>query len=157
MKTLEKIMESHSSSNIKPTLKVTNKRKRLEKHFYQTIRKNLWKLENNDWNVLKIDTYATRGIPDLLVRCPDQHFHFVELKVTTTRKVRLSPHQVAFFEKNKETRSWLMVEDKTQSIYLYKASQILDIKKEGLNIQPLGGFFEYPYIDWEKIFSSLQK
>ncbi len=156
MKTLEEIIESPSSSNTKPTLKITKKKiKRTEKKFYQKIRTNLWRLP--EWDVLKLDTYATRGIPDLLVRCPEYHFHFIELKITSTRSIRLSPHQVSFLQKNKDTRSWIMVEDATDSIYLYHASQVLDIKKEGLSVQPLGGFFEYPYIDWEKIFNSLRK
>tara|TARA_R110000782_G_scaffold264321_1_gene357440 strand:- start:114 stop:266 length:153 start_codon:yes stop_codon:yes gene_type:complete len=50
-----------------------------------------------------------------------------------------------------------MVQDKAESVYLYKASQILDLQKEGLNQQPLGGFWEKPYVDWERIFDALRK
>jgi ribosome biogenesis protein Nip4 len=117
----------------------------------------LWRLEKNNWSILKIDTFATRGIPDLLVRDPANHFHFVELKVTQTRRVRLSPHQVSFFVRNKDTRSWIMVQDKAESVYLYKASQILDLQKEGLNEQPLGGFWEKPYVYWQRVFNALSK
>ena len=148
MKTLGEILAP--SSNTKP-----QKKRLLEKNFYQKIKKNLWRLENKNWSVLKIDTFATRGVPDLLVRDPKNNFHFVELKVTQTRKVRLSAHQVSFFLRNKDTRSWIMVQDKTESVHLYKASQILALQKEGLNEQPLGGFWESPHIDWCKIFEAL--
>jgi ribosome biogenesis protein Nip4 len=92
-----------------------------------------------------------------LIRDPENNWQFVELKVTQTRKVRLSPHQVSFFTRNKDTRSWIMVLDKSESIFLYKASQILDLQKEGLNEQPLGGFWEQPYVDWESVFNALRK
>jgi len=49
-----------------------------------------------------------------------------------------------------------MVEDKTKSIYLFRAYQILQIAKDGLNVSPFA-FFEHPYIDWEKIFNTLLK
>jgi Holliday junction resolvase len=151
MDSLEAILDPSSSIN------QPKKKRLLEKNFYQTIRKNLWRLEKNNWSILKIDTFATRGIPDLLVRDPENNFHFVELKVTQTRKVRLSPHQVSFFVRNKDTRSWIMVQDKAESVYLYKASQILDLQKEGLNEQPLGGFWEAPYVYWQRVFNALSK
>ena len=50
-----------------------------------------------------------------------------------------------------------MVLDKSESVFLYKASQILDLQKEGLNEQPLGGFWEQPYVDWESVFNALRK
>ena len=149
MKTLAAILAPSSST--KP-----QKKRLLEKNFYQRIKKNLWRLENKNWSVQKIDTFSTRGIPDLLVRDPANHFHFVELKVTQTRKVRLSAHQVSFFLRNKDTRSWIMVQDKAESVFLYKASQILDLQKEGLNEQPIGGFWEAPHVDWCKIFGALE-
>lgn len=149
MDSLEAILDPSLSTN------PPKKKRLLEKNFYQTIRKNLWRLEKNNWSVLKIDTFATRGIPDLLIRDPENNWQFVELKVTQTRKVRLSPHQVSFFTKNKDTRSWIMVQDKAESVYLYKASQILDLQKEGLNEQPLGGFWEAPYVYWGRVFEAL--
>jgi ribosome biogenesis protein Nip4 len=91
-----------------------------------------------------------------LIRDPENNWQFVELKVTQTRKVRLSPHQVSFFLRNKDTRSWIMVQDKAESVFLYKASQILDLQKEGLNEQPIGGFWEAPHVDWCKIFGALE-
>ena len=129
--------------------------KRTEKKFYQKIRSNSWKLPDKFF-IQKIDTFATKGIPDLLVKDSKNHFHFVELKITGTRKVKLSPHQISFFVEHSDTRTWLMVEDKTQSIYLFRANQIKDVIKDGLNIAPFA-FFEHPYIDWEKIFNTLLK
>tara|TARA_R110002096_G_scaffold227890_2_gene417264 strand:+ start:27 stop:479 length:453 start_codon:yes stop_codon:yes gene_type:complete len=149
MKTLAAILAPSSST--KP-----QKKRLLEKNFYQRIKKNLWRLENKNWSVQKIDTFSTRGIPDLLIRDPENNWQFVELKVTQTRKVRLSAHQVSFFLRNKDTRSWIMVQDKAESVFLYKASQILDLQKEGLNEQPIGGFWEAPHVDWCKIFGALE-
>jgi Holliday junction resolvase len=134
--------------------KLKSSLKRTEKKFYQKIRSNNWKAP--DFFIQKIDTFATKGIPDLLVKDPENHFHFVELKITETRKVKLSPHQISFFKEHSNTRTWLMVEDKTKSIYLFRAYQILQIAKDGLNVSPFA-FFEHPYIDWEKIFNTLLK
>lgn len=138
-------------------------KKRTEKQFYQRIQSNSWKAPN--FFIQKIDTFATKGIPDLLVKDPENHFHFVELKVTTTSKVRLSPHQISFFVEHSATRTWLMVEDKDQTIYLFRAFQILDVVKNGLKTTPFAlfkftndGFTnKFTSVDWEKIFNTLLK
>ena len=46
------------------------------------------------WN--RIENLSVPGMPDLLGYNNNRHFFTVELKVTKGKKIRFSPHQIAF-------------------------------------------------------------
>jgi Holliday junction resolvase len=78
------------------------------------------KTPNIIWN--RIENLALPGIPDLLGYNKNHLFFTVELKVVKSRKVRLSPHQIAFHVKHPEnsfilvkplaSRDWKLYEGK---------------------------------------------
>ena len=94
------------------------------------------------------------GVPDVLLCDEKGLFHFVELKATGSRAVDLRPHQVAWLTNHSHGSAWVLVrkvKTKTlpQRIYLYPASDAMDLKFEGLDVNPI--YFEENGCDWDKI------
>jgi hypothetical protein len=57
----------------------------------------------------RLETWATPGIPDLIICDENGKFHFIELKYTATKAVQISPHQVAWLSKHKHSSSWIFI------------------------------------------------
>jgi Holliday junction resolvase len=62
-----------------------------ERKFWQEVKQ---KTPNITWT--RIENLALPGVPDLLGYNKNYHFFTVELKVTKGKKIRFSPHQIAF-------------------------------------------------------------
>ena len=58
---------------------------------------------------IRLENLSLSGTPDLLGYNTSGHFFTVELKVTKSNKVRLSPHQIAFHVKHPHN-SFILVE-----------------------------------------------
>jgi len=101
-------------------------------------------MENSSRNMraTRLETWAMPGVPDVLL-CDEQGaFHFVELKATGGRAVELRPHQVAWLSNHSHASAWVLVrkvKTKTlpQRICLYPANAAMDLKLEGLSVEPL--------------------
>jgi Holliday junction resolvase len=66
-----------------------------EAKLYQKIRKNS---KGISWN--RLENRSLSGTPDLLGYNDSGHFFTVELKVTKGKKLKFSPHQIAFHVKH---------------------------------------------------------
>ena len=82
-------------------------------------------------------------------------FHFIELKFVKANAVNLSPHQVAWLTRHKQSSSWVLIKKQnnlttTAELYLYKADQAIDLKTNGLKTEPIGGW-KAPF-EWEKLW-----
>jgi hypothetical protein len=66
-----------------------------ERKLYQKIKKNI---KSISW--IRLENLSSSGTPDLLGYNDSGTFFTVELKVTRSNKVRLSPHQIAFHVKH---------------------------------------------------------
>ena len=102
----------------------------------------------------RLETWAMPGVPDVLLCDENGDFHFVELKATGGKAVDLRPHQVAWLSKHSHSSAWVLVlKQKTktlpQRIFLYPASAAMDLKLEGLEVEPL--YEETDTINWEII------
>jgi len=102
----------------------------------------------------RLETWALPGVPDVLLCDEAGNFHFVELKVTGGKAVDLRPHQVAWLSNHSHASTWVLVlkkETKTmpQRICLYPASAAMDLKMEGLAVEPL--YEETETVNWEAI------
>ena len=108
----------------------------LEKNFWQEIKK---KLKQYQW--LRLESYATQGVPDLLGTTQNGMFFTVELKVTKSKRVKVSPHQIAFHKARLNSPSFILVKSLVQSsskksqLYLYHSSQLDQLLTKG--IEPL--------------------
>ncbi len=94
------------------------------------------------------------GVPDVLLCDEKGLFHFIELKASGGNAVELRPHQVAWLTNHAHGSAWVLVrkvKTKTmpQRIYLYPASDAMDLRFEGLAVEP--AYFEEGGFDWEKI------
>ena len=95
------------------------------------------------------------GVPDVLLCDEAGNFHFVELKATAGKAVDLRPHQVAWLSNHAHASVWVLVLKKKtknlpQMVLLYSGSAAMDLKMQGMDIEPLFVCEGDP--DWETIF-----
>lgn len=89
----------------------------------------------------RLETWAMPGVPDVVFCDLDGNFHFVELKSVSGSVVKLSPHQVAWLTKHSHASVWLLAKKKATKtkkaeIFLYHASQAVDVSFDGLSVAP---------------------
>ena len=106
------------------------------------------KLEKDLWRELKrfkskiswtrLENRALFGTPDILGYNNSGNFFLVELKLTKVNKVRLSPHQIAFFVRHPKN-SFVLVAGSPdpELVRLYPGHRILDLVNDGLRLEPL--------------------
>ena len=123
--------------------------KNLEASFYQSIKKNQ-KKHRPDVRLTRIESWASQGVPDLVVCGETGDFSFWELKTATGVAVRLSPHQVAWMEQHKHTASFIIVRCKDRHAHVYRADQAVELVDCGLLLKP--HFKIDAPINWEQFF-----
>ena len=82
----------------------------------------------------RVENTASWGTPDILGYNLSGNFFTVELKVTKTNKVRLSPHQIAFHVKHPNNTFILVKALSLNSIKLYEGRYIKDLDACGLKL-----------------------
>ena len=108
-----------------------------ERKLYQKIKKNI---KSISW--IRLENLSSSGTPDLLGYNNSGTFFTIELKVTKSNKVRLSPHQISFHVKHPRN-SFILVEAldsrslKHVEYYLFPGSGILALEACGLALEPL--------------------
>ena len=106
-----------------------------EAKFYQQIKRNL-----KEFSFIRIENSSLLGTPDLLVCNTSGHFCTIELKVTKSKKIRFSPHQIAFHKRHPKN-TFIMVKalgplpKKTSSVFLYRGSCITELDACGLELE----------------------
>ena len=100
-----------------------------ETKFWHELKRNTpqitWtRLENN----------SVFGTPDLLGYNTNQHFFTVELKVTRGRKIKFSPHQIAFHKLHPKNSFILAKHLASSRVKLYEGSQIMELDACGLRL-----------------------
>ena len=105
------------------------------------------KLESKFYNELKritpqirwtrIENTSVSGTPDLLGYNDSGRYFTVELKVSRSNKVNLSPHQIAFHVQHPKN-SFIMVQHRGPcAVKLYEGSRIMELDALGLALEPL--------------------
>ena len=106
------------------------------------------------WN--RIENLAIPGMPDLLGYNTSGHFFTVELKVTKGKKLKFSPHQIAFHVTH-PNNTFILAEalgPRTRNrFHLYRGSCIMELVPAGLELaawprvhasfEPVGCFFAH--------------
>ena len=106
-----------------------------EAKFYQQIKRNFKSL-----SLIRIENSSLLGTPDLLVYNTSRHFCTLELKVTKSKKIRFSPHQIAFHSRHPDN-TFIMVKalgplpPKTSPISMYRGSRIRELDNLGLKLE----------------------
>ena len=106
-----------------------------EAKFYQQIKRNL-----KEFSFIRIENSSLLGTPDLLVCNTSGHFCTLELKVTKSKKIRFSPHQIAFHKRHPHN-TFIMVKTlgplpkNTSSVFLYRGTRISELAACGLKLE----------------------
>ena len=105
-----------------------------EAKFYQQIKKSIPEIS---WN--RLENNSLLGTPDLLVCNTSGHFCTIELKVTKSKKIRFSPHQIAFHKRHPKN-TFIMVKalgplpPNTSPISMFHGSRITELEACGLKL-----------------------
>ena len=101
-----------------------------ERKFYQKIKRAF-----SDFSLIRLENNSLHGTPDLLVCNANGHFFTIELKVTKSNKVNLSPHQIAFHVKHPHN-TFIMVEALgSGTVKLFRGSRIMELVACGLELE----------------------
>ncbi len=88
----------------------------------------------------RLETWATPGVPDVVIQDELGLFHFVELKHTGGKAIELSPHQVTWMDLHKNGSAWVLVRQskakQTDTVRVYHASKAIDVRLEGTDCPP---------------------
>ncbi len=105
-----------------------------EAKFYQQIKRNF-----KEFSLIRLENSSLLGTPDLLVCNTSGHFCTLELKVTKSKKIRFSPHQIAFHSKHPKN-TFIMVKalgplpPNTSPISMFHGSRIRELAASGLKL-----------------------
>ena len=103
-----------------------------ERKLYQKLRKSIPQIS---W--IRLENNSLHGTPDLLGYNNSGHFFTVELKVTRSNKVRLSPHQIAFHKKHPRNSFILVQHLGSGAVKLFPGSGVLALEACGLKLEAL--------------------
>ena len=105
-----------------------------EAKFYQQIKRNL-----KEFSFIRIENSSLLGTPDLLVYNTSGNFCTIELKVTKSKKIRFSPHQIAFHSRHNQN-TFIMIKTlgplspNTSPISMFHGSRIRELAACGLKL-----------------------
>ena len=103
-----------------------------EAKFYKEVKKNF-----KNFQLTRIENLSVPGVPDLLCYNKNHFFFTVELKVTTSNKIRFSPHQISFHMRH-PLNSFILVKSLASSdSKLYEGQQIEALAACGLKLDAL--------------------
>ena len=89
------------------------------------------------WN--RIENLSIPGMPDCLGYNSSGHFFTVELKVTKSKKVRFSPHQISWHLQH-PNNTFILVETRgprsVNRFQMFRGSRIRELAACGLELEP---------------------
>ncbi len=91
-----------------------------------------WKKNTPEISWTRLENMSSFGTPDLLGYNKNQFFFTVELKVTKGRKIRFSPHQIAFHIRHPKNSFILVKHLASSRLKLYEGSQVKELVACGL-------------------------
>ena len=114
----------------------------------------LWqKVKKNTPNIIwtRVESWASFGFPDLVGYTEKRGFFTMELKVTKSKKVSFSPHQIAFHIKH-PTNTFILVQTHGQSCpILYPGAAVPELVACGLALEAC----RLPLEAWDQLESLL--
>ena len=110
---------------------------KLESKFWQQIKKSL-----PDISFTRLENLSSLGTPDVLCQNKNGTFFTLELKVTKTNSVRISPHQISFHIRHPKNTFILVLDTRLSLPKLYEGSSVLQLATQGLRLAPLAKGYE---------------
>jgi hypothetical protein len=108
-----------------------------ESTLYKALRDRLTSV-----SLMRVETRVALGMPDCLAALPCGRWVTLELKVVASgRKIRLSPHQIAFHIRHAHMPSWIVVQywppgtarSPDSILLLYRAAQAQSLTETGVD------------------------
>lgn len=93
-----------------------------ESIFWKEVKSKL-----KDFSLTRLESWASAGVPDILAYNKNGTFFTIELKVTNSKKLRFSPHQISFHMKHPNHTFVLAKLLGPCSIKLYEGTQVLGL------------------------------
>lgn len=134
--------------------------KKPESNLYQKLKQGLPTAV-----ITRLENRVGLGLPDCLIAIPNEGFVMVELKVVDRgKKVRLSPHQVAFNLKHgmMGLPTWILIQyhpkgtrNRTEiELRLYHGKQVMELMEQGIDTKPAA---QWPLVgmDWDGLLGHL--
>ena len=125
-----------------------------ETKFWREIKKKL-----TEFKWVRLESWATQGVPDLLGFAEDGTIFTIELKVARGRKVHFSPHQIAFHVEHQDSPCLILVKRVFESkplnseLFLFSSSQVQAVSEQGLDTPTL---YTTPYpVPWSEVGDAL--
>ena len=103
-----------------------------EAKLYQEVKKNF-----KNFQLTRIENLSIPGVPDVLCYNKNHFFFTLELKVTTSDKIRLSPHQISFHIRHPLNSFILVRHLASRDVKLYEGQQVEALAARGLLLEPL--------------------
>ena len=105
-----------------------------EAKFYQQIKRNF-----NQLSLIRIENNSLLGTPDVLVCNTSGNFCTLEIKVTKSKKIRFSPHQIAFHKRHPKNTFIIAktlgpCSPNTSPISMFRGSRITELVALGLKL-----------------------
>lgn len=97
-----------------------------ESKFWQEVKKKI-----KDISFIRLESWASAGVPDLLCYNKNNKFFTCELKVTSNNSVRFSPHQISFHVQHPRNSFILIFLERQRAVKLYEGSSVLDLHTKG--------------------------
>ena len=101
-----------------------------EAKFYQQIKRNF-----KEFSLIRLENSSLLGTPDLLVCNTSGHFCTLELKVTKSKKIRFSPHQIAFHIRHPHNTFIMLEALGPGTVKLFRGSRIMELEACGLQLE----------------------
>lgn len=102
-----------------------------ESIFWKEVKSKL-----KDFSLTRLESWASAGVPDVLAYNNNGTFFTIELKVTTGKKIRFSPHQISFHMRH-PTNTFVLAKvlgpssSKPSDIKLYAGAQVETLSSLG--------------------------
>jgi len=103
-----------------------------ETKFYAKVKKYF-----KEFSLIRLENLSLPGTPDLLVCNNSGHFFTIELKVTSTNKIRFSPHQIGFHVRHPHNTFILVLDTRDKKPKLYEGKKIRNLVACGLTLDAL--------------------